>query len=46
MTPEMCSRGIARLMCGDVQWWEAALICGGALLFGALVMQIILWIIR
>jgi hypothetical protein len=46
VTVETCSHGIARLMCGDVQWWEAALICGGALLLGALIMQIILWMIR
>lgn len=42
----MCEQGIARLMCGDVHWWEAALICGGALLLGALIMQFILWVTR
>lgn len=25
-------------MCGDVQWWEALLICGGALFLGFLLM--------
>jgi len=26
-----------RLLCGDVAWWEALLICSGALLLGFLV---------
>jgi hypothetical protein len=33
----MCSAGLARLICGEVAWWEAFLICGGAMLLGFLV---------
>jgi len=33
-----CTAGISRLLCGDVAWWEATLICGGAMLLGALLM--------
>ena len=37
-----CSAGLARLMCGEVAWWEALLICLGALLLGFLVTYAVL----
>ena len=35
-----CAAGLARLMCGEVAWWEALLICSGALLLGFLAVYI------
>lgn len=46
MTAEKCSHGVVRLLCGDVQWWEAVLICTGALVLGFLLMRITLWLMR
>jgi hypothetical protein len=31
-----CNAGLARLLCGDVAWWAALLICSGALALGFL----------
>jgi endonuclease III-like uncharacterized protein len=46
MTAEACSHGVARLLCGDVQWWEATLICLSALVVGAVLMQLVMWLLR